>query len=157
VEIERVREGRLATMEPARVQDRFLAMAETARALLSDFREADQGFRALDRSVREQIATWERGKGALLAEFFGERDHIGDSAQGRSFRAFWDFLMSPPLQEELTSGLERVLELPAVQELRPDPRLARIHHDWLAAGESRSARWRGSPLSSAGSSTSSPR
>jgi len=135
VEIERVREGRLATMEPARVQDRFLAMAETARALLSDFREVDQGFRALDRSVREQIATWESGKGALLAEFFGERDHIGDSAQGRSFRAFWDFLMSPPLQEELTSGLERVLELPAVQELRPDPRLARIHHDWLAAGE----------------------
>ncbi len=134
-EIERVREGRLATMEPARVQDRFLVMAETAQALLSDFRELDQGFRTLDRNVRERIATWESSKGALLAEFFGERDHIGDSAQGRSFRAFWDFLMSPPLQEELALGLERVLELPAVQDLRPDPRLTRIHHDWLAAGE----------------------
>lgn len=134
-EIQRVREGRLTTMEPARVQDRFLAMADMARALLSDFREVDQGFRELDRTAREQIATWDGGKGALLSEFFGERDHIGDSAQGRSFRAFWDFLMRPPLQEELAAGLERVLELPAVQELQPDRRLAHIHHDWLAAGE----------------------
>lgn len=134
-EIQRVREGRLTTMEPARVQDRFLAMADMARALLSDFREVDQGFRDLDRSVREQIATWDGGKGALLAAFFGERDHIGDSAQGRSFRAFWDFLMSPPLQEELAAALERVLTLPAVQELQPDRRLGTIHHDWLAAGE----------------------
>jgi hypothetical protein len=43
--------------------------------------------------------------------------------------------MSPHLQEELASGLERALALPAVQELHPDPRLARIHHDWLGAGE----------------------
>jgi flagellar motility protein MotE (MotC chaperone) len=134
-EIQRVREGRLETMDPARVQDRFLAMAGTARALLSDFREVDQSFRNLDRSVREQIATWTGGKGALLAEVFGERDLIGDSAQGRSFRAFWDFLMSPPLQEELETALAHVLKLPAVQELAPDPRLVRIHHDWLAAGE----------------------
>jgi quercetin dioxygenase-like cupin family protein len=31
--------------------------------LLADFREVDQGFRTLDRSVREQIATWDSGKG----------------------------------------------------------------------------------------------
>jgi len=134
-EIQRVRAGRLETMEPARVQDRFLAMATTARGLLSDFREVDQSFRDLDRSARERIATWSGGKGALLDEVLGGRDVIGDSSQGRSFRAFWDFLMSPPLQEELAAGLERVLALPAVRELEPDPRLARIHHDWLAAGE----------------------
>lgn len=134
-EIARVREGRVATMDAARVQDRFLALAATARALLADFREVDQGFRDLDRATRERIATWSGGKGALLDDVLGSRDVIGDSAQGRSFRAFWDFLMSPPLQEELAAGLERVLALPAVKELDPDPRLARIHHDWLAAGE----------------------
>jgi hypothetical protein len=134
-EMARVRAGRIETMEPARVQDRFLAMAATARALLSDFREVDQSFRDLDRSARERIATWSGGKGALLDEVLGGRDVIGDSAQGRSFRAFWGFLMSPPLQEELAAGLERALALPAVRELDPDPRLARIHHDWLGAGE----------------------
>jgi hypothetical protein len=55
-----------------------------------------------------------RRKGALLDEIMGERDAIGDSDQGRSFRAFWDFLMSSRRQEELTELLDQVLALPAV-------------------------------------------
>jgi hypothetical protein len=46
---------------------------------------------------------WEGSKGALLEEIMGERDAIADSDQGRSFRAFWDFLMSSRRQEELTT------------------------------------------------------
>jgi hypothetical protein len=117
------------------VKDRFLQLAATARGLLSDFREVDQNFRDLDRAVRERIATWETGKGALLSEVFGARESIADSDQGRSFRAFWDFLMSPARQDVLSTQLEAVLDLPAVRTLAPDPRLARVHFDWLAAGE----------------------
>jgi hypothetical protein len=70
-----------------------------------------------------------------LQEVFGERDAIADSDQGRSFRAFWDFLMSAAHQEELTALLEKTFELEAVAALDPDPRLKRVHYDWLAAGE----------------------
>src|SRR5581483_4926383 len=83
----------------------------------------------------EQIANWEGAKGALLHEIFGNRDAIADSDQGRSFRAFWEFLMSPARQDELSSLLKAVFALPPVQELSPDPRLLRIHYDWLEAGE----------------------
>lgn len=134
-EIGKLRSGEVELMEPAQIKDRFLQMAATARGLLSDFRALDQSFRDLDRSVRERIATWEGGKGALLQDVFGARDAISDSDQGRSFRAFWDFLMSPARQEELTSLLETVLALPAVQEMAPDRRLLRVHYDWLEAGE----------------------
>ena len=48
----------------------------------------------------ERIATWEGGKGVLLEEIFGNRDAIVDSDQGKTFPAFWDFLMSPARQEE---------------------------------------------------------
>ena len=65
----------------------------------------------------------------------GERDAIADSDQGKSFRAFWDFLMSSRRQEELTELLDNVLELPPVADLRPDPRTRRVHYDWLEAGE----------------------
>jgi len=78
---------------------------------------------------------WEGAKGALLDEIMGERDAIGDSDQGRSFRAFWDFLMSTRRQEELSERLDQVLALPAVAQLSPDPRTRRMHHDWLEAGE----------------------
>jgi hypothetical protein len=134
-EIGRLRQGHVDLMEPAQVKDRFLQMASTARGLLSDFRTLDQSFRDLDRSVRERIATWEGGKGALLEDVFGARDAISDSDQGRSFRAFWDFLMSPARQEELSSRLETVFALAPVQELAPDRRLLRVHYDWLEAGE----------------------
>ena len=134
-EIAQIREGRLDLMEPTQVRERFLQMAGTARELLSDFRALDQNFRTLDRSVREQIATWEGGKGELLQQVFGWRDLIADSDEGRSFRAFWDLLMSPARQDELSTLLERVMQLGPIRELEPDGRLRRIHYDWLEAGE----------------------
>ncbi len=135
-EIARVESGEVELMDPTRVKERFFQVEQTARALLSDFRQVEQNFRELDRAVRERITTWDKGKGELLAEVFGDRDAITDSHQGRSFHAFWDLLMSPTHQEQLSTLLKQVLELPAVAELAPDRRLERVHFDWLEAGES---------------------
>ncbi|MGB0515089.1 MAG: DUF3375 domain-containing protein, partial [Wenzhouxiangellaceae bacterium] len=134
-EIERIRDGELSLMDDTRLKERFLQMVETAGALLADFRQVEQNFRQLDRQVRERITWFDGAKGEVLDEVFGEQDAIVDSDQGRSFRAFWDFLMSPSRQEELSELLERILALEAVTELKPDRRLKRIHYDWLEAGE----------------------
>lgn len=134
-EIDEIRNGQMAFMDPTRLRERFLQAVETARALLADFRQVEQNFRDLDRQVRERIATWDGGKAAVLEEVLGQRDAITDSDQGRSFRAFWDFLMSADRQQELTSLLEFTLALEPVAELGPDPKLRRIHYDWLTAGE----------------------
>jgi hypothetical protein len=106
-----------------------------ARDLLADFREVEHNFRTLDRQVRERIALWDGAKGELIEEIMGRRDMIADSDQGKSFRAFWDFLMSQSRQEELTRLLDQVLSLPPVAEMQPEPRLRRVHYDWLEAGE----------------------
>ena len=134
-EIERVKQGDIALMSDTALKERFQQFAGLARELLADFREVEHNFRALDRRVRERIALWDGRKGELLQDILGERDLIADSDQGRSFRAFWDFLMSQARQEELTELLERVLQLAPVAELVPDARLARVHYDWLEAGE----------------------
>lgn len=134
-EIARVMSGDLVVLDDTAIKDRFQQFVLLARDLLTDFREVEQNFRMLDRHVRERIALWEGSKGALLEEIMGERDAIGDSDQGKSFRAFWDFLMSSSRQDELTTLLARVLALPAVADLRPDARTARVHYDWLEAGE----------------------
>ncbi len=134
-EIARVLAGDVPMLDGTAVKDRFQQFMQLARELLTDFREVEHNFRQLDRRVRERIALWDGAKGALLEEIMGERDAIGDSDQGRSFRAFWDFLMSSRRQEELTELLERVLALPPVAELRPDGRTRRVHYDWLEAGE----------------------
>lgn len=134
-EIIRVQAGDMPLLDDTALKDRFQQFTQLARELLTDFREVEYNFRRLDRRVRERIALWEGAKGVLLEEIMGERDAIADSDQGRSFRAFWDFLMSSSRQEELTVLLERVLSLAPIAELRPDARTRRVHYDWLEAGE----------------------
>lgn len=134
-EISRVVAGDVPLLDDTALKDRFQQFMQGARELLADFREVEHNFRQLDRRVRERIALWDGSKGALLEEIMGERDSIADSDQGRSFRAFWDFLLSSRRQEELTDLLDRVLALPAVTDLKPDGRTRRVHYDWMEAGE----------------------
>ena len=134
-ELSRVVAGDLTLLDDTAVKERFFQLTSTARELLGDFREVENNFRVLDRKVRERIALWDGGRGTLLAEILGEREAIENSDQGRSFRAFWDFLMSSSRQEELSELLSRVLRLPAIISTTPDLRMRRIHHDWLTAGE----------------------
>src|SRR5207302_3238263 len=110
-EIQHIRDGELYMLDATRIKERFQQIVTTARGLLSDFREVEQNFRNLDRGVRERIATWDGSKGELLEQIFGERDMIADSDQGKSFRAFWDFLMSPNRQDELGTLLSKIFGL----------------------------------------------
>lgn len=134
-DIARVLAGDALLLDDTALKDRFQQFMQLARDLLTDFREVEHNFRQLDRRVRERIALWDGAKGALLEQIMGERDTIADSDQGRSFRAFWDFLMSSQRQDELTELLARVLALPPVADLKPDARTRRVHYDWLEAGE----------------------
>ena len=133
--ISRILSGDAPLLDEARIRDRFQQFVQLARELLADFREVDSNFRTLDREARERITRWAGNKGALLDQILNERDAIAASDQGKSFQAFWQFLMSPARQEELGLLLEQALSLPAVQNMHPDPRLLRIHYDWLEAGE----------------------
>lgn len=134
-EIARVLDGDMPVLDDTAMKDRFQQFLQLARELLGDFREVEHNFRTLDRKVRERIALWEGAKGQLLEEIMGERDAIADSDQGKSFRAFWDFLMSQSRQEELSRLLEQVLSLPPIAAMSPEARLRRVHYDWLEAGE----------------------
>ena len=134
-QIAQIDDGHLPMLDDTSIRDRFQQFTSLARELLSDFREVEENFRQLDRESRERIARWEGSKGELLAEILDERDTITGTDQGRSFQAFFDFLMSPQRQEELGDLLNRVLSLAALEPLSPDRRLRKVHHDWHIAAE----------------------
>lgn len=119
-------------LDPTGLRDRYQQFASTTRELLADFREVEANFRALDRSAREQIATWERGKGELLADLVSTRTSIDSTDQGRSFQAFYDILLSESRQDELSELLEKVAEM---KEIQADRSLRTVHHDWFDAAE----------------------
>ena len=132
-EIAAVEQGNLTILDSAGQRDRFQQFASTARELLSDFREVEANFRALDASLRTQIAAWTGSKGELLDDVLANRGDISSSEQGRTFSAFYDFLLSAQRQAEFEQLLDRVLALDALADA--DPRTHRIHYDWLAAAE----------------------
>jgi hypothetical protein len=134
-EIERVREGRAGPLDTTQVKERYAQVADTARRLLADFRQVEENFRNLDSQTRERIATSTQPKGALLEEIFGETDHIHRSDQGKSFNAFWEFLMSPARQDELRDWLRTVHALEAVRELPREDFVRNIPPMLLDAGE----------------------
>jgi hypothetical protein len=134
-EIAQVQRGDVPVLDDRTVLERFHQFADLGRDLLADFRQVEENFRALDRSVRERVAQWEGSKGALLSEIFGERDLITSSDQGASFRAFWELLSPIQHQDELTERLSRVLSHPVVVGTSPDRRMRHLHHDWFDAGD----------------------
>ncbi len=132
-EIAEAEAGNVTMLDATGQRDRYQQFATTARELLADFREVEANFRALDRALRERVAGFGGGKGELLDEVLGDRDAIADSDQGRSFQAFYDFLLSPQRQAEFSGLLDRLAMIDVIDE--PDPRLRQIHYDWLDACE----------------------
>jgi hypothetical protein len=134
-EIAAIRTGDVPILDDRSLRERFTQFSRIARELLSDFRSVEHNFRELDRRVREEIAGWTENKATLLESVFGRHDMIADSDEGQSFRAFWDFLMSPESQEELSTLLDHAFSIESLGDLRDDRRLRRIHYDWMSAGE----------------------
>lgn len=132
-EIAHLEAGKVAVADPVTQRDRYQQFARTARELLADFRQVEENFRDLDRGLREQITLWEGSKGELLDDLFTNRSGITESDQGRSFRAFYDLLLSSERQAELSELLDRLHEIGTIPDL--DPRLARVHYDWIDASE----------------------
>jgi hypothetical protein len=134
-EIARLQSGVIDPHDPTLIKERFFQIEDTARQLLADFRQVEENFRQLDRITREKIAGSEQGKGALLDEIFGEQDAITKSDQGKSFAAFWSFLMSPARQQEFNALIQKVLAVDCVREVQPDEFLGRYKYHLMDAGE----------------------
>jgi len=131
-EIAEIEGGTVNVLDGTALKERYQQFASTARELLSDFREVEENFRSLDRAARERIASWDGSKGDLLADLLGSRADITGSDQGRSFQAFYDFLLSYARQRELSELLAKVQRLKSIEA---DRRLRTVHHDWSEAAE----------------------
>jgi len=127
-------DGKFDVLDETQIRERFWQAMSTAREIVSDFRAVENNFRELDRNLRERIATWDKGKGELLDAIFNEQDGISQSEQGKSFTAFWRFLMSSDTQEDFTDTLNKVLDLDTIQDMGTNKDTRNIHHSWVQAG-----------------------
>lgn len=136
LEIQRAKAGEFDVFDETQIKERFFNATETARRLLSDFRQVEQNFREIDTDFRRKIITTTKVKGKVLDELFDQQDFLWETDQGKSFRAFWEFLMSQSKQQELDALIDDVLALPAVSDLNDETTgIARIKNNLIEAGD----------------------
>lgn len=91
---------------------RFQQLTFSAKELLSDFKEVEDNFKNITKDIYQKHTDENLTKSDILTFTFDALDDLKESYQGKSFYAFWRFLMDRNLQEEwytLTDELYKTL------------------------------------------------
>lgn len=135
IEIENARKGVYERPDDTKIREDYYLAEETAKRLLADFRQVEQNFRNLDKDTRQAIIKSSLSKGKLLDDIFSQQDSLWNTDQGKSFRSFWEFLMSRPMQEELDMLIATINDLPAIKEIKKDFTIGRLKTSLVEAGD----------------------
>jgi hypothetical protein len=113
-QIQRLKMGEdVKVFEEYEIVPRFKDLNKIAKELLSDFKEVDDNFKAIIKEIYQKQSDISLNKGSILQYTFDALDQLKESSQGKSFYAFWEFLLSQELQQEweiLTQALYQTLE-----------------------------------------------
>lgn len=135
-EIEDLKHGKMDVLDDRQIKEHYFLIEETAKYLLADFRQVEENFRILDRNFRKKIITTSQTKGKVLEELFQQQDFLLDTDQGKSFSAFWQFLLSQSKQNEFEKLVEEVLSIPVVQQIQKENfSIDNIKNNLLDAGD----------------------
>jgi hypothetical protein len=134
-EIEQIGKGNFVLPSSTQLKENYFLAEETARRLLADFRQVEENFRELDTKTRQTIIKSDLAKADLLDDVFRQQDYLWNTDQGKSFRAFWEFLMSERMQEELEELIEKVNNIPVIREIKREQVVDRIKTNLVDAGD----------------------
>lgn len=93
------------------IKEQFYDLNKMARELLSDFSEVEQNFDQIRKDIQRKYTEKEVAKGSLLLYALDALAEIENKDQGRSFKAFWEFLMDEKRQHEYADLTEQLYQL----------------------------------------------
>ena len=127
--------GEAERYSETQLKERFFEANDATRRLVADFREVEENFRAIARSVQEQQYRAGARKGDILRYVLDADAALKSSDQGKSFYAFWHFLLSQGKQDELRELLDTIYAIPELPTDQPDQQgLRHLKRNLLEAG-----------------------
>ena len=113
-QIQRIKIGEdVIVFEEFEIVPRFNQLNQSAKELLSDFKEVEDNFKEITKRIYQKHSDGSLTKSDILTFTFDALDELKDSQQGKSFYAFWSFILNPDLHnkwESLTKELYQTLE-----------------------------------------------
>jgi hypothetical protein len=95
------REKTVKTFENYQIKSRFDDLSKLTHELIGDFREVEENFKTIVRNIYEKQSDQSLSKGKMLQYTFDSLDELKQTEQGKSFYAFWNFLLDDVSQDEL--------------------------------------------------------
>lgn len=109
-QIQRLEMGEdIKVFEEFEIVPRYNNLNKMAKELLSDFKEVDNNFKDIIKQIYQQ-QTENSKKKEILHYFFDAYSELKNSSQGKSFYAFWEFLLSASLQKEWETLTQNLYE-----------------------------------------------
>lgn len=102
---------RVYVYDNTQIKERVYDVNRMARELLSDFKEVELNFEQITRDIYRKQSERDLVKGDLLAYTLDAFEALRQRDQGKSFYAFWQFLMDEQKQEEMRMLIEKLYEL----------------------------------------------
>ncbi len=100
-----------SVFDETEIKEQFYDLNKMARELLADFSEVEQNFEQIRKDIQRKYTEKDVAKGTLLVFALDALDEIEQKPQGKSFKAFWEFLMDERRQQEFTQLTERLYHL----------------------------------------------
>lgn len=115
--------GSALVYEEYQVLPRFREITRSAKELLSDFKEVEDNFKSITKLIYQKHAEGDSTKGDILGFTFKALDDLQKSSQGKSFYAFWDFLMTPSMQNQWDDMVDELYSSIDMSQIK--------HDDWF--------------------------
>lgn len=96
--------------EEYEIVPRFQQINKQAKELLTDFKDVDDNFKAIIREIYQKQIDQTLNKGSILQYTFDALDELKSSSQGKSFYAFWEFLLAREMQSELDTLITELFQ-----------------------------------------------
>jgi hypothetical protein len=109
--------GKTDTYNDTQIKERFYGISKNARELTSDFKEVEQNFKDITLNIYKKQTQRELTKGDILGYALDATEELKNSDQGKSFYAFWQFLIADSKQDELMSMIEYVYQLLRLRQI----------------------------------------
>ena len=89
---------------------RFQQINKLAKELLTDFKDVDDNFKTIIKEIYQKQIDPNLKKGGILQYTFDALDELKSSSQGKSFYAFWEFLLAREMQTELDTLITELFQ-----------------------------------------------
>jgi hypothetical protein len=108
LQIKEIKEsGKVLTLSDLQIKERYYQISAMARELLSDFKEVDHNFRKMVKDFYIK-GIQDESRGNFLGATLDGYTELMNSPQGKSFEAFWGYLLADIGQDKISEMIEDI-------------------------------------------------